>query len=125
MTALPTRTNVQGLHNRIFCCCTQIHSLNTCFACAESCADSKQAHTELARSYQEEMEGLASRAPSAWPSQVRQLVEAREKAAVSSAESAAHAEAEAAEAEFEAEADRLRELAAEHRSKQQQAQAQM
>ena len=92
---------------------------------ADSCADTKQAHAELASSYQEEMESLASRASSAWPPQVRQLVEAREKAAASSAESAAHAEAEAAEAEFEAEADRLRQLAAEAQSKQQQAQAQM
>ena len=88
-------------------------------------SDAKQAHAELARSFQEDMEGLASRAPSAWPSHVRQLVESREKAAASAAESAARAEAEAAETEYEAEAERLREVAAECRSKQQHAQAQM
>ena len=88
-------------------------------------SDAQQAHAELAHSYQEEMEGLANRPPSAWPSQVRQLVDSRERAAVSSAEAAAHAEAEATEAEFEADSERLRQTAAECRSKQQQAQAQM
>ena len=88
-------------------------------------ADAKQAHAELARSYQDEMEGLAGKAPSAWPPHVRQLVESRERAAASAAEAAAHAEAETVEAEFEAEADRLRQTAAECRSKQEKAQGQM
>lgn len=92
---------------------------------AEMVSDTKQAHAELARSYQDEMEGLASKAPSAWPPHVRQLVESRERAATSSAEAAAHAEAEAAEAEFEAETERLREVAAECRSQQQHAQSQL
>ena len=92
---------------------------------ADMVSDAKQAHVELARSYQDEMEGLASKAPSAWPSHVRQLVESRERAAASSAEAAAHAEAETVEAEFEAESDRLRQTAAECRSKQEKAQAQM
>ena len=96
-----------------------------CLLYADALSDTKQAHAELARSYQDEMEGLASQAPSAWPSHVRQLVESRERAAASSAESAAHSEAEAAEAELEAEAERLRDTAAESRSKQQHAQAQM
>lgn len=92
---------------------------------ADLVSDAKQAHAELARSYQDEMEGLASKAPSAWPLHVRQLVESRERAAARSAEAAAHAEAETVEAEFEAEAERLRQSAAECRSKQEQAQAKM
>ncbi len=92
---------------------------------ADMVSNTKQAHAELARSYQDEMEGLASKAPSAWPSHVRQLVESRERAAASSAEAAAHAEAEAAEAELEAEAETLRDAAAESRNKQQHAQAQL
>lgn len=88
-------------------------------------SDAKQAHAELARSYQDEMEGLAGKAPSAWPPHVRQLVESRERAAASAAEAAAHAEAETVEAEFEAEAESLRQTAAECRSKQEKAQAQM
>ena len=92
---------------------------------AEVCQEAKQAHAEILHIHQEEMEGLTSKPPSAWPQPVKQLVELKEKAAASSAESAAHAEAEAAEAEFEAEADRLREIATEARSRQQHAEAQM
>ena len=94
-------------------------------AAAEACQEAKQAHAEILHIHQEELEGLTSKAPSAWPPSVRQLVDLKEKAAASSAEATAHAEAEAAEAEFETEAERLREVAAEARARQQHAESQM